>query len=91
VPRCEPANHYYKTHPKTCDPNQMGFCGVDKRAYPEEFWNCADVSIIKKGEPLPKHAVHMPYPDGTITSVKSSAESNMWVDEQGMPRYHDKK
>jgi hypothetical protein len=34
VPRCEPANPYYKVDNKTCDPSKMGFCGVDKRQYP---------------------------------------------------------
>lgn len=41
TPPCDPADPNYPA----CDPGHKGICGTNGAPYPEEFWNCADISI----------------------------------------------
>eukprot|EP00798_Chlamydomonas_sp_ICE-L_P010158 gene10158-8062_t len=51
-PPCNPADpHWDASNPEFgCDVNNMGVCGTSvDMAYPEEFWNCADIEITSGG------------------------------------------
>ena len=63
--------------------SQMGTCGGNAAA-PEEFWNCADIGIVKSGSPVPPPSKNVKYtgtnatnagPPGTTTVTGSGPVS----------------
>ena len=66
----------------------VGMCG-DGDAYPEEFWNCADIEITS-GERR-KAKVYVPY-HGSFLGVQMSSVwnlllTNIRIDRGAVPRY----
>lgn len=52
-PPCDITDPTYSAATNSCqDVGNMGICGVNG-AYPEEFWNCADISIVSGSAPTP--------------------------------------
>jgi len=48
--------------------SQMGTCGTNTAANPEEFWNCADIGIVKAGSPVPPPSSNVKYTGINSTS-----------------------
>lgn len=53
-------------------------CGGPSSPPPEEFWNCADIRIVKKGDPLP--AVTQSFPKGEVASAVAAPTNSTTID-----------